>query len=371
MRETIDQEAYQLTDAARTAAEPDNDRQDGLAARPSQGYPSIARETVRMAISSLRPADSPRTTGENAEHTRLLAESRARLPPIIVQRSTLRVIDGMHRLRAAALRGEAEIEVQFFDGTEWDSFLLAVESNIAHGLPLSLADRTAAAKRILQTHPQWSDGAIGEVTGLDAKTIGGLRQSSSDIPKLSTRIGRDGRIRPLDGSEGRRLAGALLTEQPDAPLRQIARAAGVSLGTVSDVRRRIRSGQDPVPSRKRMTASQAGMQCAVPEAQRGGMTDPKASERNRRITLQKLRRDPSLRFTEAGRALLRRLEVQAVETEEWEWLLDSVPKHCIAAIVELAWGCSGIWKDFAVRLEQRERSNADASYANARTDHEM
>ncbi|MEV5778941.1 ParB/RepB/Spo0J family partition protein [Streptomyces antimycoticus] len=346
-----------VTDTAQTTAEPGNDRHDGLAAAPGRDCPSIAHLTVRMAISSLLPADSPRTTGENAEHTRLLAESRARLPPIIVQRSTLRVIDGMHRLRAAALRGETEIEVRFFDGTERDSFLLAVESNIAHGLPLSLADRTAAAKRIVRTHPEWSDGAIGEVTGLDAKTIGGLRQSSADITKLSTRVGRDGRIRPLNGSEGRRLAGELIAKQPDAPLRQVARAAGVSLGTVSDVRRRIRSGQDPVPDRQRVAASQASMQCAVPEARRRGVTGPKSPERNRRVLLQKLRRDPSLRFTESGRMLLRWLEVQAVKTEEWERLLDSVPEHCTAAVIELARGCSEDWKEFAAQLEQRERSN--------------
>ncbi|TBO61517.1 streptomycin biosynthesis protein [Streptomyces kasugaensis] len=310
-----------------------------------------------MAISSLLAADSPRSAGENAEHIRLLADSGARLPPIVVQRSTMRVIDGMHRLRAAALRGETEIEVRFFDGAEEDSFLLAVRSNIAHGLPLSQEERAAAAQRIIRSHAQWSNQAIGEVTGLDAKTIAALRRDAKDVPQLDARIGRDGRVRPVDGAQGRRLAGELMAEQPDAPLRKIAHAAGVSLGTASDVRRRIRSGQDPVPAGRQKADPQPPARYAASE-DRSGTTAPRTGEQNRRILLQKLRKDPSLRCNEAGRALLRWLEVQAVEGEDWERLLDSVPMHCAATIVELARGCSGVWQDFAAQLERRGRASA-------------
>jgi hypothetical protein len=90
------------------------------------------------------PADSPRLGGENRDHIRLLADATAPLPPILVHRSTMRVIDGMHRLRAAMLRGATEIAVEFFDGTEAEAFARAVRENVAHGLPLSRSDREAA-----------------------------------------------------------------------------------------------------------------------------------------------------------------------------------------------------------------------------------
>ncbi|MCK7624489.1 ParB/RepB/Spo0J family partition protein [Streptomyces sp. RS10V-4] len=310
-----------------------------------------------MDIRSLLPADSPRIAGANIEHARLLAESGARLPPIIVQRSTMRVIDGMHRLRAAALRGETEIEVRFFDGAEQDCFALAVRANVAHGLPLSLEERTAAAQRIVRSHAQWSNQVIGEVTGLDAKTIASLRRSTEGVPQMESRIGRDGRVRPLDGAQGRRLAGELMAQRPDAPLRQIARAAGVSLGTASDVRRRIRSGQDAVPAGLRTAGPPSPARGAVPDGRRG-TADPKAVQHHRRVMLRKLRKDPSLRCNEVGRALLRWLEVQAVEGEEWERLLNSVPRHCTEAIAELARGCSGVWQEFAAQLERREQASA-------------
>src|SRR5262245_27830171 len=57
--------------------------------------------TVR--ISSLVLEDSPRLSGEDPDHTRLLAEAEGELPPITIHRSTMRVIDGAHRVQAALL----------------------------------------------------------------------------------------------------------------------------------------------------------------------------------------------------------------------------------------------------------------------------
>jgi hypothetical protein len=57
------------------------------------------------------------------------------LPPLLVDRRSMRVIDGMHRLMAALLKKRETIDVEFFDGSYADAFLLAVEANVAHGLP--------------------------------------------------------------------------------------------------------------------------------------------------------------------------------------------------------------------------------------------
>jgi len=71
------------------------------------------RNSVQVPIARILAADSPRRAGENPEHAQSLAEVNAELPPIVVHRATLRVIDGMHRLRAARLRGQEEIAVHF------------------------------------------------------------------------------------------------------------------------------------------------------------------------------------------------------------------------------------------------------------------
>jgi hypothetical protein len=151
---------------------------------------------VAVPVFSLRPADSPRLNGEDKAHIARLAQTETPLPPILVDRRTMRVIDGMHRLMAASLHGREAIDVIFFDGNETDVFLRAVQENIAHGLPLSQADRRAAAERIIATHPHLSDRAIGHSAGLAAKTVAAIRKGSSEeIPQSNTRVGRDGRDR--------------------------------------------------------------------------------------------------------------------------------------------------------------------------------
>jgi hypothetical protein len=205
-------------------------------------------EAVEVPTGSLRPADSPRLAGENREHVRALAESTAELPPILVHRATNRVVDGMHRLRAAVLRGEETVRVCYYDGPDAEAFAVGVRANVTHGLPLSLADRRVAAMRIVGSHPQWSDRAIAAVTGLSARTIGTIRWRATDgFPQSRTRIGRDGRTRPLSSAEGRRLACSLLREDPSISLRQVASASGISLSTVRDVRDRLGRGEDPGP----------------------------------------------------------------------------------------------------------------------------
>lgn len=310
---------------------------------------------MKVPISSLLTSDSPRLAGENIDHARALAESEATFPPIIVNRSTMRVIDGMHRLRAAVLRGHDEIEVHFFDGDERDAFVLAVQTNITHGLPLSLTDRTAAADRIIRSHPQWSDRAIASTTGLAAKTVGTIRRrSSGENSQLNARVGRDGRIRPLNATEGRKIASELMTAKPNAPLREIASAAGISLGTAQNVRKRLRRGENPVLSQRHDGNQQKSQpKHHEPPAGRDSQIVRRTPVDDRAVILQNLSRDPSLRFAEAGRVLLRLLHALAFGTREWEQLIDNVPAHCVATVSEAARACAQAWQEFAEQLERR------------------
>ncbi|MGW6459820.1 transcriptional regulator, partial [Streptomyces sp. NPDC055078] len=196
-----------------------------------------------------------RVAGSSPDHVSALAQCPDGLPPILVHRPTMQVIDGVHRLRAAKLRGDATIGVRFVDGTEEDAFVLAVSANVTQGLPLTLADRTAAASRILSSHPHLSDRLIASTVGLSTKKVAAIRQcSTGEMTQLNTRLGRDGKVRPLDASHGRTIASRAISNNPDLSLREIARIAGISVGTARDVRERMRRGEDPIPPRHRLSA---------------------------------------------------------------------------------------------------------------------
>lgn len=301
---------------------------------------------VQLPISAIREADSPRSAGVDLAHATSMAEMEADLPPIVVHRATMRVIDGMHRLTAARLRGEQEITAQLFDGDENEAFLLAVRLNVSHGMPLTIADRRAAAIRIVQTHPQLSDRAIAFTAGLAAKTVGSLRREI-DGPPVEARIGRDGRVRPINGAAGRRAAAELIAIHPDATLRRIARDAGISVETARSVRARLRAGEDPVLDRR--TRPERGdravdrqMTVKLPEA------DPSEDLRSLLDTIQ---RDPSLRYTESGRTLLRWLGPRVLVPDEIPLSLSHIPPHSRLNLGSLARSCAAAWIQLAMGLE--------------------
>ncbi|GAB3505902.1 ParB/RepB/Spo0J family partition protein [Amycolatopsis cihanbeyliensis] len=316
---------------------------------------------AQVRVGLLCRADSPRQAGESDEHIRALAACGA-LPPILVHRPTMRVVDGMHRLRAAVLRGDEDIEVRFVDGSVDDAFVLAVKANIAHGLPLSRADRRAAAERIVNTHPEWSDRAIARAVGLSDKTVGVIRRCvTAEFPQSHTsRIGRDGCFRPLDSSEGRRRASELLTRKPGASLREVSAEAGVSTSTVRDVRNRMRRGDDPVVPRQRNAAKRpegaeagrAAVRCGVGAPVRGESGSDPAS------VLRSLRADPSVRFTESGRILLRMLEPSALNADMRRRLVAGVPQHRVDAVAALVKENINMWQEFAEQINQRQRTSA-------------
>ncbi|MFD7406968.1 ParB N-terminal domain-containing protein [Streptomyces sp. NPDC059866] len=302
--------------------------------------------------------DSPRVSGADPEHVEALVAAQAPLPPIIVQRSTMQVIDGLHRLSAARLRGDDKICVVFFDGDEAEAFVLAVESNTTHGLPLTTAERKLATRRIIASHPQWSDRMIASVAGLAPGTVATIRRQTQDVPTAQTaRIGQDGRVRPINIAEGRRLAGQLIAENPGLSLRQIARAAAISPETARDVRNRMLRGEDPMP--KSRTRKQAGG-AAAHETEPRDFTVPavrtvleRTPVQHRTAVVERLRADPALRFSETGRALLRLLNVYTISAQNWEEIIDNVPPHCGGIVARLANECAGMWAEFATRLEHK------------------
>jgi len=308
-------------------------------------------EEVRAPITALKSGLSPRLAGESSAHIRMLSELEAKLPPILVHRASMRVVDGMHRLRAAILRGDETVSIRFLECGESEVFATAVEMNVKHGLPLSLADRKAAACRILATNSQWSDRKIASITGLSHKTVGALRASAAgENPQLHGRIGRDGRIRQLSTEPGRKKAADLIREEPRKSLREIARSAGVSVGTVRDVRRRMEDGLEPVPESRH--AASASAHTADAES-RGSLGDrPTALGKDVEAILQSLSKDPSLRLSETGRLLVRLLQTCMACTAKLEVLIAKVPSHQSAAIAQLVRAYADSLSSIARQLER-------------------
>ncbi|MEU7580873.1 helix-turn-helix domain-containing protein [Streptomyces sp. NPDC041068] len=337
-----------------------------------------------VPVATLLPADSPRLGGICHDHAQLLAESVKELEPILVHRATGRVVDGMHRLRAAMLRGARDLPVRYVEGSSADLFVHSVAANTRHGLPLTLKDRRAAVVRILASHPHWSDRAIAAVSGVSPKTVGAARKrrSSEDFPhsnegddggKETARVGRDGRVRPLDMPQRREKARLLLAEHPQATLRDVAEEAGVSISTVHRLRRAA-SAQPPDTGRGRESLPPLSAEAAPRAGDRIGTVVVACEERSLRSISERaepqaesaraqpraadsLYRDPSIRFTDRGRALLRWINGQNGELAAGKRLLESVPPHCMRAAAEVARHYAKEWERLADALQHTERLN--------------
>jgi ParB-like chromosome segregation protein Spo0J len=151
-----------------------------------------------LPVASLRPGWSPRTHEVDIGHVRLLVEMVYDLPPVTVHRATMTIVDGHHRVEAFRQVGKEYIRAFLVEGTQADAFLMGVRANIAHGKPLTLDERRAAARVILREFPERSDRWVSEACGLSHSTVGKLRASVPIHDGMSaTRLGRDGRRRAV------------------------------------------------------------------------------------------------------------------------------------------------------------------------------
>lgn len=298
----------------------------------------------RIPVAKLRPGDSPRLTGQDEDHSQSLAEIEGTLPPILVHAETMRVIDGSHRVRAAMIAGKTHVYARTFRGSEEDAFVEAVRTNVTHGKPLKRMEREAAAQRILASHPDWSDRAIADVCAVSARTVASLRRrASADGTQLNTRVGRDGRSRPVDASDGRRRAAAVLSRNPDASLREIARQANISPATARDVKARLRHGIDPLVRRRKHLSP-------VPER-----SDPPivVDSDEREDHLRVLREDASLLSAASGLRCLQLFTDRYVTARDWSEIALELPLSRIYVVGDLARLCAKSWNDFADALHAR------------------
>ncbi|MDX3584204.1 ParB/RepB/Spo0J family partition protein [Streptomyces europaeiscabiei] len=335
---------------------------------------------VAVPVDLLVIGDTLRLKGPDKDHVNVLAQFEGQLPPILVHGHSMRVVDGLHRLAAAKLLGQATIDVRFFEGDAEEAFVEAVRANSAHGLPLTLADRRAAAIRIIRAHPEWSDRMTAGLVGLSPKTVGAARKRlTEEFPQSTARIGRDGRVRrvPARGAacETRSMPGGDEAEAgvpsrvaaPDAPLRDIGEEAGVAISTVHRMRQGLRSGAatiapavaEAAPSA--VATPQQGLRLASASKPSGLPAHATVREPARAIDI--LSKDPSIRFTDSGRSLMRWLNGQAQGLATGERLMAAVPPHCAQVVAEVAGHYAKEWERLTVALQQNDSTNGSRRQA--------
>jgi ParB-like chromosome segregation protein Spo0J len=282
-----------------------------------------------LPVDQLRFGLSPRKGATDPQHVAALAEVLGDVPPILVQASTMRVIDGVHRVLAARSIGQTTIRAVIFEGDETAAHIEAVHRNVRHGMPLTLGEREAAASKFLELVPEWSDRRIATVSGISPKTVARLRDRATvDSAQLRARVGRDGRIRAVDSSEVRRQVVEALRADPEASNRAIARRTRASQATVRDVRQRLARGE-------------SGLLAVVrPERQR-----------------QAAAGEPERKHQAAPDEFADWFVARDLGDSDWQPYVDAIP---ISRVYEVADACrrrSESWRAFASALEDRARTH--------------
>jgi ParB-like chromosome segregation protein Spo0J len=300
-----------------------------------------AEGTAEVDIATLKIGIPLRFDGEDLEHAKSLACRLDDCPPILVERTTATVIDGAHRVLAARLLGRETIPVRYFSGTPEEAFVEAVKANVSHGKPLTLAEREAAAKKLIGMHDDWSNRLLAHVCGLSDKTVGRLRKTTAEIPQSTTRIGRDGRQRPTDTRLLRNEIATALRSKPDARPNDVARSLSTSPSTVRDVRKRIERGDDPVRPERPVRPTRA---VAYPTA------DERRARSNAPVDWAS---DRAILALPGGGGFADWLAQTKIESTHWESHLSEIPLGRIPQLIADAKSRAAEWSNFAESLEER------------------
>lgn len=120
-------------------------------------------------------------------------------------------------------------------------------------------------------------------------------------------------------------------------------------------------GEDPVPRGQRAARAAPAGQAGVPRQGQDGSGAP-GDTRDLAWSLRQLGKDPSLRYTDPGRALLRWLEAHACGPRRVAGLIDMAPSHCGYLVADIARECARQWQELATALDQRLRAGHTGSH---------
>lgn len=295
-----------------------------------------------VALASLPVGHAWRADGLNDARVAALAARYAHLPPVLVRRHDLLVVDGAHTVAAARRLGMQVAHVQWFEGTWAEATEAFVRRNsVVDALCLTADDRRALIHSTLRTEPTWSDRRIAQVCGVSPKMIARGRAGATSLEPIhgaEKRLGRDGRARPVRAGAMRSSILQKLEQHPDASLRTIASALGVSPETVRSVRRERQGCSEPT--------------ARVGSRQFGALVD-EVLARPRPELPAPWRGDSAFSSTTEGETFVAWFESSNVVDHPSR--IDEVPLSRIYEIADEARRRAAFWSAFADSVEGRAR----------------
>ena len=173
--------------------------------------------------------------GTNLARMKEALKSGFTLPPILVSKKDLRIVDGFHRTRAIldVFGDNAEIDAVLKDyESDADMFLEAGATNHHHGLPMSPKDRAHFISRCRKYKITWP--AIAQALNMDAAKV-------KEFVTNRTAKAVSGETIPLPASASKQYAGKQLNEQEEHYVRTETGYGGPSMH-VSILINAIRAG---------------------------------------------------------------------------------------------------------------------------------
>jgi ParB-like chromosome segregation protein Spo0J len=250
---------------------------------------------------------------------------------LVVRQGDNTIVDGNYRYLAARELGHAHVSCIWFCGDDDEILVEALHRNRSHGLPLSLAEREAAAVHLIEFHPEWSNRRLAEACGLAPGTVRRIRDSGPPPAEpVSIRIGRDGKRRPADAQHARQRVLSALESHPTHSLRDIAGLAGSSPETVRSLK-------------KRMGAPGLGEVLAL---------DPANALASDSAETMRWTSDSALQSAPASNQFLSWFEKTTV-AEEWQSFVNDIPLSRAYEVADEARRRASTWQSFASTLESR------------------
>jgi len=228
--------------------------------------------------------------------------------------------------------------------------LAADHGRVSTGRSRFLAAARQDARRILLAHPERSDRGIASTCGLSPKTVARIRDELvaegrvREARATGTRVGRDGRVRPVDASAVRVRIAEELMLRPDASLRTIARAVGASPETVRSVR-------------SRMVTDGSSAELGVAEGERplAQIIDLPPRSQDPGVAL---RDDRACTDRDGGREFVAWFDTTTLTAEEVWQHMGTVPLSRVYEVADEARRRAECWLRFAEAVEHRARRQA-------------
>jgi uncharacterized ParB-like nuclease family protein len=197
---------------------------------PSSPGPHASQPVhAELAVSSIRldggtQSRAQLSTATIAEYAEAMTTG-SQFPPVVVfyDGKTRWLADGFHRVNAHLKVGRDRVACDVRQGGRADALLYSVGANATHGLRRSTADKRHAVSLLLRDarFSRKSDRAIGELCGVDHKTVAKRREeiSGGEIPQLpTTREGRDGKQQSASKPTSKTRTSELTSVTPALPV---------------------------------------------------------------------------------------------------------------------------------------------------------